>query len=68
MTDDMRRIGMNDEAEVEAHAARRVNDDPADELRREDDDVDSHILRRDPADEARRESDDDEVEAHLKKA
>ncbi len=45
--DESRRITQQDEegAEVDAHAARRVNDDPADELRREgddDDDVEAH--------------------------
>jgi hypothetical protein len=40
--DESRRITQQDEegAEVDAHAARRVNEDPVDELRRENDDDD----------------------------
>jgi hypothetical protein len=47
-SEDMRRIGMNEEEDVEAHL-RRVNDEPVDELRRETDDddegVEAHLKR-----------------------
>jgi len=46
-SEDMRRIGMNDEADVDAHALRRVNEEATDEARREDDedDVEAHLKK-----------------------